>query len=132
MSKSIRVGARFQTAFQANTKKDSAFAFRATHIGDVRADKAVLCDDPRITPGQTCEVRVVRVGKPKSKDKGAIEVEWLGPVRFALHESVYVPEMLRLKLQALLETGRNILLDGPQGSGKTTLAREVARALDFE
>jgi nitric oxide reductase NorQ protein len=39
--------------------------------------------------------------------------------------------LLRQKLQALLESGRNILLDGPQGSGKTVLSQRVAEALDL-
>jgi MoxR-like ATPase len=101
-------------------------------VGQKRAPKVILCDDERIVPGKVSEVRVASVSKPRSKDRGAIEVEFLRVIDFDLDEGFWVHPLLKLKLQALLETGSNILLDGPQGSGKTTLTREVARALDME
>jgi nitric oxide reductase NorQ protein len=36
------------------------------------------------------------------------------------------------KLQILLESGLNILLDGPQGCGKTVLAKSIAKSLGME
>lgn len=48
----------FETAFQANPRSDSPFRFRATHIDGMRAPKVILCDAPRIQPGQLCNVRV--------------------------------------------------------------------------
>jgi MoxR-like ATPase len=128
----LRTGVRFRTVFYSNRKEGSAFRWRATHVGEVRAPKVILCDDPEVVPGKLSEVRVVAVSKPRSKDRGAIEVEFVRTIDFALDEGLWVEPVLKLKLQALLETGSNILLDGPQGSGKTTLAREVARALDME
>ncbi len=128
----LRPGVRFQTVFYGNRKEGSAFRWRATHVGEKRAPKVILCDDVRVEPGKVCEVRVTAVRKPKSKDRGAIEVEFVRAIDFALDEGLWVHPVLKLKLQALLETGSNILLDGPQGSGKTTLTREVARALDME
>jgi len=77
-------------------------------------------------------VKVLRVTRPKTQDHGFIEVELVRNLRFSLDESFYVAPILKLKLEALLEMGRNILLDGPQGSGKTVLSREVARALGLE
>jgi len=85
-----KVGSKLQTTFYANPKKDSAFRFRATHADDERAPKAVLCNDPRVQPGKLCEVRVIAVHKPKSKDHGHFEVEYLGPVTFKLDDSVWV------------------------------------------
>lgn len=128
----IKPGVRFQTVFSANAKEGSPFRWRATHLGDKRAPKVILCNDDAVEPGKVVEVRVQRISKPGSSDRGAIEVEFVRVIEFDLDDSMYVPPVLRLKLQALLETGTNILLDGPQGSGKTTLSREVARALDME
>ena len=128
----VRVGLEFETVFYANPKKQSTFRFRATHIDGKRAPKVVLCDDPRVQPGQLCRARVTSIKKPASKDRGHIEVEWLAQVTFRLDDSLYVEPMLAKKLQALLESGMNILLDGPQGSGKTVLSRHIAEALDME
>jgi len=128
----VQNGAEFETVFYSNPKKASAFRFRATHIDGKRAPKAILCDDARIQPGQLCRVRVTSVKKPAAKDRGHIEVEFLAHVRFRLDDSVYVDPILAKKLQALLESGLNILLDGPQGSGKTVLSRKVAEALGCE
>jgi nitric oxide reductase NorQ protein len=97
-----------------------------------RAPKVILCDDARIQPGQLCKVRITSIRKPASQDRGHIEVEYLGQVSFRLDDSLYVDPVLSKKLQALLESGMNILLDGPQGSGKTVLSRNIAKALDLE
>jgi len=131
-SQHIKPGAQFETRFYANPKKDSPFRFRATHLDGERSPKVVLSNDARIQPGKLCRVRISKVMKPSAKNRGHIEVEWLCQVNFKLDDSVYVDKALERKLQALLESGRNILLDGPQGSGKTFLTSKIAEALDFE
>lgn len=128
----VQPGTVFETIFYANPKSDSPFRFRATHIGPKRAPKVILCDDPRIQPGQLCRVRIASVRKPGSADRGFIEVEFLGQVSFRLDDSLYVDPVLSKKLQALLESGMNILLDGPQGSGKTVLSQKIAEALNLQ
>ena len=47
-------------------------------------------------------------------------------------EGVYLDPMVSKKLQVLLESGLNILLDGPQGCGKTVLAKAIAESLGME
>lgn len=126
-----RQGQVFETIFYGNPKKESLFRFRATHIDGKRAPKVILCNDSRIQAGQLCKVRIVSITKPSAKDRGFIEVEFLSQVTFRLDDSLYVDPMLAKKLQALLESGMNILLDGPQGSGKTVLSRKIAEALDL-
>ena len=128
----LKDGFEFETIFYSNPKKESAFRFRATHINGKRAPKVILCNDARIQPGQLCRVRVTSLKKPASKDRGHIEVEFLSQVAFRLDDSLYVEPILTKKLQALLESGMNILLDGPQGSGKTVLSQKIAEALDLE
>ena len=130
--KPIKAGQVFETVFFLNPKSGSPFRFRATHLDGKRAPKVVLCNDARIQPGQLCKVKVTSVSKPSSKERGHIEVEFMSLIAFRLDESMYVDPVLSLKLQALLESGLNILLDGPQGSGKTMLSRKVAEALDME
>lgn len=128
----LKNGFEFETIFYSNPKKESSFRFRASHMNGRRAPKVILCDDARIQPGQLCRVRVTSVKKPASKDRGHIQVEFLSQVTFRLDDSLYVDPILSKKLQALLESGMNILLDGPQGSGKTVLSQKIAEAMDLE
>jgi nitric oxide reductase NorQ protein len=128
----VKNGLEFETTFYSNPKADSPFRFRATHMDGTRAPKVILSNDGRIQPGQLCRVRVTSVKKPASKERGHIEVEFLSQVTFRLDDSLYVEPVLAKKLQALLESGMNILLDGPQGSGKTVLSYKIAEALGME
>jgi len=127
----LKNGLEFETTFYANPRSEIAFRFRATHLDGKRAPKVILSDDPRIQPGQLCRVRVTSIKKPASKDRGHLEVQFLSKVAFRLDDSLYIEPMLAKKLQALLESGMNILLDGPQGSGKTVLAQKIAEALEL-
>ncbi len=127
----IKVGAVMEATFWANPVEDSGFRFRATHLDGKRAPKVVLCDDARVQPGVPCMVRITAVKKPERDDRGTIEVEFVRTQEFKL-EGVYLDPMVAKKLQVALESGLNILLDGPQGCGKTVLARTIAKQLGFE
>jgi nitric oxide reductase NorQ protein len=91
----------------------------------------MLSNDPRIRPGIPCLVKVLKVTKPQRTDRGVVEVEFVRHLNFQL-EGVYLDPFTSLQLQVLLESGQNILLDGPQGCGKTVLTRTIAEALGFE
>lgn len=127
----LTVGTVAEATFWANPVQESAFAFRATHLDGRRAPKVVLAGDERIQPGVPCLVRVVAVRKPEQPAHGCIEVEYVGPAPFRA-EGVYLDPTVSKKLQVLLESGLNILLDGPQGCGKTLLARTLADTLGME
>src|SRR5262245_51690928 len=127
----IKIGAVMETTFWANPVAESEFRFRATHLDGKRAPKVVLSSDPRIRPGTPCLVKIRAVRKPDRDDRGAIEVEFVRTQDFRI-EGVYLDPIVAKKLQVLLESGLNILLDGPQGCGKTVLARSIARALGMD
>src|SRR5262245_40673543 len=127
----IRVGAVMEATFWANPVAESGFRFRATHLDGKRAPKVVLSNDARIRPGAPCLVKITAIRKPERSDRGAIEVEFVRAQEFRL-EGVYIDPIVSKKLQILLESGLNILLDGPQGCGKTVLARSIAKSLGME
>lgn len=127
----IEIGKTFETTLFPNEKEGSRFSLRGTHLGGVRAPKVVLSDDARIQPGVPCVVKVVAIDKPDRPDHGYIEVRFERPAPFRI-EGMWVDPVVQRKLEVLLEAGLNILLDGPQGCGKTTLTRAVARALGME
>jgi len=128
----LHLGGVFETTFFVNPKGDSVYRYRATHANGNRADKVILSNDSHIEPGVPCRVKVVHVDQPRKKNRGCYEVEFINRVDFKIDDSFYIEPLLTLKLQALLESGQNILLDGPQGSGKTALSRHVADALGME
>ena len=127
----IKVGLEMEATFWPNPVAGTKFRYRATHLDGMRAPKIVLCDDPRIQPGVVCTVRVANIRKRKRQDRGAIEVEFVSQKEFQF-EGIYLDPLIAKQLQVLLESGLNILLDGPQGCGKTVLARSIARSLGME
>lgn len=117
-----------ETTFWPNSIKHSGYRYRATHLDGKRSPKVVLCDDPKIRPGIPCMVRIRSIQKPERPDRGMIEVEYIHSLNIKL-EGVYLDPMVSRKLQILLESGLNILLDGPQGCGKTVIAKAIANSL---
>jgi len=127
----LSVGATVEATFWTNPVDGSGFRYRATHLDGRKAPKVVLCDDTRIQPGTPCLVSITAIRKPARDDRGAIEVEFVRLLDFKI-EGVYLDPVVSRKLQILLESGLNILLDGPQGCGKTVLARSIAKSLGME
>ncbi|HKO59488.1 MAG TPA: MoxR family ATPase [Thermoanaerobaculia bacterium] len=131
-SEDIHTGTVMEAVFEPNPlEKSSEFLYRATHLDGRRAPKVVLSKDPRIRSGVRCLVRVTRVEKKKREDRGYIEVELLQNLEFEISD-VWLDPVVSRKLQVLLENGRNILLDGPQGCGKTVLARSIGTSMGYE
>lgn len=127
----LEKGQTLEATFWPNPQPDSSFPLRATHLGGRRAPKVVLTRDRKIIAGVPCMVTITEIVKPKRNDRGIIEVQYAGPAPFRL-EGVYVDPLVSKKLQVALECGLNILLDGPQGCGKTVLARSIASTLGME
>lgn len=127
-----KVGLLFESTFSPNPKSTSPFRARATHFGADRSTKVILSNDERIPFGTRCQVRITSIHKQAAKSRGHFEVEYVGPSRLKIDDTVYVDPEVWKKLEVLLLTGRAILLDGPQGCGKTFLASKIAEALSWE
>ncbi|MBC8073276.1 MAG: MoxR family ATPase [Deltaproteobacteria bacterium] len=127
----MKPGMTGEATFWPNPVEGSEFPLRATHFDGRRAPKVVLTRDARVMGGAPCLVRIVAITKPERDDRGTIEVEWIGAAPFRI-ESVWLDPVVAKKLQVLLQSGLNILLDGPQGCGKTVLARSIAASLGLE
>lgn len=127
----LTIGNVLEAVFWPNPQEDSKHKLRATHLDGRRAPKVVLSTDKRIVAGAPCMVRIASINKPEREDRGSIEVEYVGPAPFRI-EGVYLDPIISKKLQVLLESGLNILLDGPQGCGKTVLAHAIATTLGME
>lgn len=124
----LKVGGIYEATFYANPVEGSGFRFRATHLDGRRAPKVVLCDDTRVQPGVPVRVKITSITRAESEGRGAIEAQFLEAVPFRL-EGVWLDPVVSKKIQVLLESGLNILLDGPQGCGKTVIARAISKAL---
>lgn len=124
-------GQVMQTTFFLNPVDSSPYRYKATHLDGRRAPKVILSDDERIRPGARCQVRIQEIHKPERPDRGWISVEFVRAEALKL-EGIYLDPVVSKKLQVLLESGLNILLDGPQGSGKTTMVQAISETLGMQ
>lgn len=121
----LQPGYIFETVFWAQRLADGP-RLVARNVNGTPITPPILCDDRRVLPGQRVKVRI------EQATDDAIQVSFLGLVEFDLTDGIYVEPGLLKQFEILLCSGRSILLEGPQGAGKTTISRELARSLGME
>jgi MoxR-like ATPase len=124
--KKMGPGYVFETVFRLERQQAQPPRLVARHINGKRSKQRIVSADPRVLPGRRCKVKVEAVAA------GTIEVAFLGLVDFGLDKDVYVDPDLLQAFEVLLCSGRSILLEGPQGTGKTTVAAALAHSLGME
>lgn len=124
----LAIGVECFARFEPNPVRPDVYPFRTQALDDRPTGKLVVCRAPDLPVNQAVRVRVVRVTHPDRSDRGRVEVE---PVETPLDDGVWMPDALRRQLPAALAMGSNVLFIGPQGCGKTTIVRTVARSLRY-
>jgi len=116
----------FETVFWIHKGDNGQPILKAETVNRKEIKKKITTKDPRVIPGQSCKVQV------ESVEKDQVIVKYLGLTEFTLKDEVYVDPALLKQFEILLSSGRSILLDGPQGTGKTTISRALSESLGFE
>jgi MoxR-like ATPase len=137
MSNELTSGATIVVHWEANPRSEVEGAVKSNHTESGKTKKIILVDAknrgvmPR--PGEVWICRVDHITSPKSASRGAIFVRPVSRKLEYRFEDVYVdPVKAQLMATVLQDPRRNLMLEGDQGVGKSTIARAVAKTLGWE
>ena len=137
MSNEFSPGATLVVHWEANPRSESEGAVKSNRTESGKTKKIILVDAknrgvmPR--PGEVWICRVDHITSPKSESRGAIFVRPVSRKLEYRFEDVYVdPVKAQLMATVLQDPRRNLMLEGDQGVGKSTIARAVAKTLGWE
>jgi MoxR-like ATPase len=126
----IKIGAQVTVLWESNPRG----SVLSNKINGEKSPKivlaAVLPNGPKPQAGETWICEIARITNQKAEKRGAIIVN---PIRRTVDTDfghVWVPEHLREQLVVVMQNRKkHVFLEGMQGVGKTTIAREAARKL---
>lgn len=122
----ITAGSVFDTVFWVDKQDEQGPRLVGRNINSAWSTLPIVSKDCRMLPGRRYRVRVDQV-----TDK-EIRVCSLGLVDFRLEDNIYIEPSLLKHFEILLCGGRSILLEGPHGTGKSTIAEALARTLGMK
>ncbi|MBY0359644.1 MAG: AAA family ATPase [Candidatus Obscuribacterales bacterium] len=132
---SFEQGSRLIVDWEANPSSGGVKSNRAS---GARSPKIILCEQGGsdvIAPqaGQRWLCEIVRITKPRSERNGAIIVRPVSQQIDCSFDNVWIdPEQAQLMSVVLQNRFKNLFLEGPQGCGKTTISRSLAKRLNWE
>jgi MoxR-like ATPase len=121
--KELSPGYVFETVFWIAKGEDGVMELIAQTVNGKPVGKRIVAADRRAIPGQCCKVQVVEA------EGDIIRVNYLGLADFTLQKDIYIEPGLLKQFEILLCSGRSIMLDGPQGTGKTTISKALSESL---
>ncbi len=138
MSEKFIPGATLVVHWEANTAVSAVpNAVKSNRTDAGRSKKIILVADPHkgVQPraGEVWICRVDHITSPKSENKGAIFVRPVSRKVEYQFKGVYVdPTKAQLIATILQDPRRNLMLEGDQGVGKSTIAKAIALTLGWE
>lgn len=130
-------GATIVVHWEANPVSAVPNAVKSNRTDQGRSKKIILVVDPEkgVQPraGEVWICRVDHLTSPKAENRGAIFVKPVSRKVEYQFKGVYVdPVKAQLIATVLQDPRRNLMLEGDQGVGKSTIAHAIAKTLGWE
>lgn len=137
MSDIFAPGSTIVVHWEANPASTVPNAVKSNRTESGRSKKIILIAEPdkgvQPRPGEVWICRVDHVTSPKTENKGAIFVRPVSRKVEYQFKGVYIdPIKAQLIATVLQDPRRNLMLEGDQGVGKSTIAAAIARTLGWE
>jgi nitric oxide reductase NorQ protein len=137
MTDTLTPGATVVVHWEANSASSMPNAVKSNRTDAGRTKKIILVANPdkgvQPRPGEVWICRVDHLTSPKAENKGAIFVQPVSRKVEYQFKGVYIdPVKAQLIATILQDPRRNLMLEGDQGVGKSTIAAAIAKTLGWE